>query len=101
VSVRGPILAAERTALAWQRSALSTAAAAAVLLRIAERHSPSGVSAATGAAALVLAAAMAFYGRRRYRAGDTTARPAVNRAIAVAVAALGVASAVSVLLAVA
>ena len=95
------MLAAERTALAWQRSALSMAAAGAVLLRIAERHSPPAVSAATGAVALVVAAAMAFYGRRRYRTGDTAARPAVNRAMAVAVAALGVASAVSVLLAVA
>jgi uncharacterized membrane protein YidH (DUF202 family) len=97
----GPILAAERTELAWQRSALSTAAAGAVLLRIAERHTPSYVSAPTAAVALALAAAMALYGRRRYRTGETAARPAVNRAIAVAVAALAVASAVSVVLAVA
>jgi uncharacterized membrane protein YidH (DUF202 family) len=91
--------AAERTALAWQRSALSLAAAGAILLRIAERHTPWAPSAAAAAAALALALASAIYGRRVYRSGPAATPAAVNRTIAVAVGGLGVAAGVSVLLA--
>ena len=93
--------AAERTALAWQRSALSLAAVAALTLRLAERHGPVAPGLVTGAAALAAAVAIAVYGRRRYRAGETGSQPAVNRAAAFGVAALGVAAALTAVLALA
>jgi uncharacterized membrane protein YidH (DUF202 family) len=84
--------AAERTALAWQRSALSLAAVGALALRLAERHGP---------VALAAAAAIAVYGRRRYRGGETGGRVAVNHAVALGVGALGVAAALTAVLALA
>jgi uncharacterized membrane protein YidH (DUF202 family) len=93
--------AAERTALAWQRSALSLAAVAALTLRLAERHGPLAPGLVTGAVALAAAAAMAVYGRRRYRAGESGSMVAVNRAVATGVAALGVAAALIAVLALA
>ena len=93
--------AAERTALAWQRSALSLAAVGALALRLAERHGPVAPGLATGAVALAAAAAIAVYGRRRYRGGETSGRVAVNRAVALGVSALGVAAALTAVLALA
>ena len=87
--------AAERTALAWQRSALSLAAVGALALRIAERHEPVAPGLVTGAVALVAAAAMATYGRRRYREGESGEAGGFNRAVALAVSALGVAAALT------
>ena len=93
--------AAERTVLAWQRSALSLAAAGALALRLAERHGPVAPGVATGACALLAAAAMALYGRRRYRAGESGSQAAVNRAAATGVGALGLAAALTAVLALA
>ncbi|HYH88469.1 MAG TPA: DUF202 domain-containing protein [Solirubrobacteraceae bacterium] len=93
--------AAERTALAWQRSALALAAVAALALRLAERHGPVAPGAATGVVALAAAAAMAIYGRRRYRAGERGSEAAAIRAVAFGVAALGVAATLTAVLALA
>ena len=100
---RDPGLAAERTALAWSRTALAVAAVAALLLRIAERRSAPVAGLLTASVALLVALAMWAYGRRGYRPG-AQARPAAREptalwAASVAVAAIGLAAAFSVLLA--
>jgi uncharacterized membrane protein YidH (DUF202 family) len=98
-----PGLAAERTALAWSRTALAVAAVAALLLRIAERHPSPVAGLVTASIALLVALAMWAYGRRGYRprAGARLAArdPTALRAAAFAVGSIGLAAAVSVLLA--
>lgn len=98
-----PGLAAERTALAWNRTALAVAAVAALLLRIAERHPSPMAGLATAIIALLVALAMGAYGRRGYRPGAgarlAAREPTALWAAAVAVGSIGLAAAVSVLLA--
>ena len=85
--------------MAAQRASL--AAVAALTLRLAERHGPLGPGVVTAAVALAAAVAMAVYGRRRYRSGERGAQAAVNRAVAAGVGALGVAAALTAVLALA
>ena len=98
-----PGLAAERTALAWSRTALAVAAVAALLLRIAERHPTPVAGLLTASVALLVALAMWAYGRHGYRPGAqarlAAREPTALWATSIAVAAIGVAAAVSVLLA--
>jgi uncharacterized membrane protein YidH (DUF202 family) len=94
-------MAAERTALAWQRSSLALAAVAALTLRLAERHGPLGPGAVTAGVALAAAIATAVYGRQYYRSGEREPQAAVNRVLAVGVGALGAAAALVAVLALA
>ena len=98
-----PGLAAERTALAWSRTALAVAAVAALLLRIAERHPTPVAGLLTASVALLVALAMWAYGRHGYRPGAqarlAAREPTALWAASIAVAAIGLAAAVSVLLA--
>ena len=93
--------AAERTALAWQRSSLALAAVAALTLRLAERHGPPVPGAVTAVLAVAAAVAMAVYGRRHYRSGEHEPQAAVNRVVARGVGALGVAAALTAAIALA
>jgi uncharacterized membrane protein YidH (DUF202 family) len=86
---RDPGLAAERTALAWQRMALGfTTLAAVTLAAAAHRNAPRLVLPA--AALFVVAAAVWLHARRRVAdpAVPTTARPLALLAAATVVAAL-------------
>jgi uncharacterized membrane protein YidH (DUF202 family) len=98
-----PGLAPERTALAWSRTALAVAAVAALLLRIAERHPAPVAALLTASVALLVALAMWAYGRHGYRPGAqarlAAREPTALRTASIAVAAVGLAAAVSVLLA--
>ena len=100
---RDPGLAAERTALAWSRTALAVAAVAALLLRIAERHPAPVAALLTACIALLVALAMWAYGRHGYRPGAearlASREPTVLRAAALAVAVVGFAAAASVVFA--
>jgi uncharacterized membrane protein YidH (DUF202 family) len=86
---RDPGLAAERTALAWQRMALGfTTCSALTLAAAAHRHAPWLVGPA--AALFTVAATVWFHARRRARAPQTrtTARPLALLAAATVAAAL-------------
>src|SRR3954471_18212110 len=86
---RDPGLAAERTALAWQRMALGfTTLAALTLAAAAHRNAPRLVLPA--AALFAVAAAVWLHARRRVGAPDTptTARPLALLAAATVAAAL-------------
>ena len=91
--------ALERTALAWSRSALSLAAVGGLALRFALRHPLPAPGVITAAAALLAAAAMAEYGRRRYRQGDRGPSTRLLHATALSIAAIGAAATASLLLA--
>lgn len=102
---RDPGLAAERTALAWSRTALAVAAVAALLLRIAERHPAPLAALLTASVALLVALAMWAYGRNGYRPGGrarvAAREPTALHAAALAVAVIGCGAAASVVLALA
>ncbi len=80
-------LAGERTALAWNRSALSLAAVGAVALETGVEHAPHALGYAVGATLISLAGVAWAFTRRAYqrtraslRAGAPVARPAVMAA---------------------
>lgn len=93
-------LPAERTAMAWQRTALALAAFSALLVHLAERRV---VVALPGLVGLALALALLVLGERRYgltvrrvEAGETCMAPRLVALLTVGVAVLSAASLVLV-----
>lgn len=93
-------LQAERTGMAWQRTALGVGGIGALLL-----HSGEPVSATIGAAGLLAALVLLAVSERRYErivlrveAQRPASRPWLIRLVAVTVAALGVGAALFVVL---
>lgn len=82
-----PGQSAERTTIAWGRTALAAAALAVLLLRLGIERG-SALEVLSAAVALLAAAGFAWRGRTAYR-GSVVPRPVV-RALTVAIAAAGV-----------
>jgi uncharacterized membrane protein YidH (DUF202 family) len=89
-------LPAERTAMAWQRTALALAGFSALLVHLAERKV---LVAVPGLVGLALALALLVVGERRYgwtvrrvEAGETCMSPTLVRLLTVGVVALSAAS---------
>ncbi len=84
-------LAAERTTLAWSRTALGIVGVAALLLRFARVESVPAAGEVVAACAVLVALLAWLHGRRSF--GETPGSPAPPRALALVVAALALASA--------
>ena len=100
-----PGLAGERTALAWNRSALALAALGALSLRAASESPLAALGYAIGGMLLLLAAVTGIYGARAYRRTEVgaarrelDASPLPLRIMAIATAVTGLAALVLALL---
>lgn len=82
---RPPIAVGERTALAWERSALAYATLAAVVLGIAAHRGLPGLL-VVSVALLVVALLVWRHGRRGYDRADVIAQPRALRLMALATA---------------
>lgn len=92
--MRDPGLAGERTVLGWQRTAFGLLGAAALLLRFAARESVLALGAAVAVGGLLAAGLAWWHGRRDDRGVRGAA--AAPRLLSVAVAAIAVGAAVTV-----
>lgn len=94
-----PGLAAERTVLGWQRTAVGLLGVAALLLRFAARESVLALGAAVAAGGLLAAVGVWWYSRHDRRAEAGVQGSAVPpRLLSLAVAAVATGSAVTVLI---
>jgi uncharacterized membrane protein YidH (DUF202 family) len=89
-------LARERTGLAWERSAGSFAALAAVVLGVAAHHDAPGLI-ALSAALVTVAAAVWRHGRRSYERSDVTSQSRALVLLSMAAALTAVAAAIVVI----
>lgn len=87
---RDPGVANERTSLAWQRTALSTVAGAAIMVRLV-REGLSSVALPLLGAALVLSAVVLLGEHLRYRAHHAARRVALGPGVAGAALAIALA----------
>ena len=91
-----PGLAAERTALAWGRTALGLIGVAALLLRLAGRGDVPAVGEVVAAGAVLAAGLVWWHGRSVYRMKPRTAAPLLALALAVTAVAAGATAAVTI-----